>query len=179
MVLPEIVLPTTKPETEWVRGRPVQKVSPRRDHARLQTALVVALYPWAKGRGEVGTEWRFRVAPPGERRRPLVPDISFVSRARLRALSGEELQVPPLAPDVVFEILLPGDRREDVADKIDVLLRAGTLLVVIVDPQSRLVRLHDATGTQVLREDQIIEHRVLAGFRYPLRELFAELDRAD
>ena len=32
----EIVLPDTEPETEWILGRPVQKMSPFRDHARLQ-----------------------------------------------------------------------------------------------------------------------------------------------
>jgi hypothetical protein len=32
MSLHEIVLPETKPETEWVRGRALQKVSPTYDH---------------------------------------------------------------------------------------------------------------------------------------------------
>ena len=31
MVHQEIVLPYTEPETEWVRGRALQKVSPKRD----------------------------------------------------------------------------------------------------------------------------------------------------
>jgi Uma2 family endonuclease len=161
---------------EWVRGRPLQKMSPQRDHARLQTALVVALFPWAKGRGEVGTEWRFRVAPSGGQIRPLVPDISFVRGERLRGLSREELQIPLLAPDVAFEILSPGDRRDDVDDKIDVLLRAGTALVLVVDPEPRLVELHDASGKQILDESLALEHSALAGFRYPLADLFAELD---
>ena len=69
MSIHEIVLPETKPETEWVRGRALQKVSPKRDHSRLQGALTIALTRWATGRGEVGPEWRFRVAPPGEVRR--------------------------------------------------------------------------------------------------------------
>ncbi len=37
MSLHEIVLPETKPETEWVRGRALQKVSPRYRHARCQS----------------------------------------------------------------------------------------------------------------------------------------------
>lgn len=66
MSLHEIVLPQTEPEMEWVSGRALQKVSPQRTHARLQGALTVRLDTWAQGRGEVGPEWRFRIAPPGE-----------------------------------------------------------------------------------------------------------------
>jgi Uma2 family endonuclease len=131
----EILLPETKPETEWVSGRPLQKVSPQRTHSRLQGALTMRLDRWAAGRGEVGPEWRFRVAPPGEVRRPLVPDVAYVSNRRLRTLSDEEVEIPPLAPDVAVEILSPDDRRADVDDKIGVYLRAGSSLVIVVDPQ--------------------------------------------
>jgi len=91
-------LPT--PETEWVRGRPLQKVSPTRSHSRLQMELSFALNAWAHGRGEVGTEWRFRIAPEGEPRRPLVPDICFVAFDRLRGHTAEELETPAFAPNV-------------------------------------------------------------------------------
>jgi len=56
MALPEIVLPETKPETEWVSGRALQKVSPTRTHGRLQLLLGAALDAWAAGRGDVATE---------------------------------------------------------------------------------------------------------------------------
>ncbi len=178
MPLHEIVLPETKPETEWVRGRPLQKVSPQRDHSLLQGALVIELNRWAHGRGEVGPEWRFRIAPPGEVRRPLVPDVSYVSNARLRDLTDEQLQIPPLAPDVAVEILSPDDRRVDVDDKIGVYLRAGSSLVIVVDPQRRIVELHDGTTTTHLDPSGTIQHAALPGFAYPVAELFAVLQRA-
>jgi Uma2 family endonuclease len=178
MALREIMLPETKPETEWVRGRPLQKVSPQRDHSRLQNAMAMRLDQWAEGRGEVGPEWRFRPAPPGEARRPLVPDVAYVSNERLRPLSYQELQIPPLAPDVAVEILSPDDRRADLDDKIDVYLRAGSALVIVVDPQRRTVELHDNHGTVRLNENATIEHPVLPGFSYPVRDLFAVLRRS-
>lgn len=177
MSLDEIVLPQTKPETEWVRGRPLQKVSPRRTHSRLQAALSTHLERWALGRGEVGPEWRFRVAPPGEVRRPLVPDVAYVSNERLRPLSDEEIELPPLAPDVAVEILSPDDRRIDVDDKIDVYSRAGSALVIVVDPQARAVELHDGEAVRILDESGAIEHRALPGFHYRVSELFAVLQR--
>jgi Uma2 family endonuclease len=174
-MLHEIVLPETKPETEWVRGRALQKVSPKRDHSRLQGALSAAFRQWATGRGEAGPEWRFRIAPPGEVRRPLVPDVAYISRERLRTLTGEDLQSPPLAPDVAVEILSPGDRRVDVDDKIVVYLRAGSSLVIVVDPKQRVVELHDPLGVAALRDNDAIEHPAIVGFYYPVADLFDEL----
>jgi Uma2 family endonuclease len=174
----EIVLPETKPETEWVRGRPLQKMSPQRTHSRLQGALTMRLDRWAVGRGEVGPEWRFRVAPPGEVRRPLVPDVAYVSSARLRPLSDKDLEIPPLAPDVAVEILSPDDRRADLDDKINVYLRSGSSLVIVVDPQHRAVELHDRAQTVRLDETGVIEHWALPEFAYPTRELFAVLRRS-
>lgn len=174
----EIVLPETKPETEWVRGRALQKVSPQRTHSLLQGELTIQLSRWATGRGEVGPEWRFRVAPPGEVRRPLVPDVAYVSNARLEPLSDEEIELPPLAPDVAVEILSPGDRRVDLDDKIDVYLRAGSSLVVVVDPRRRVVELHDCDNVVQLNESEAIEHRALPGFSYLVSALFAVLRRS-
>lgn len=178
MAQSEIVLPETKPETEWVRGRPLQKVSPQRTHSRLQGALTIRLSNWAAARGEVGPEWRFRVAPPGEVRRPLVPDVAFVSSERLQPLSDAELEVPPLAPDVAVEILSQDDRRIDVDDKIATYLHAGSSLVIIVDPQWRAVELHDRDAVVRLDETSAIEHWALPDFSYPVRELFAVLRRS-
>jgi Uma2 family endonuclease len=177
MVHHEIVLPDTEPETEWVRGRALQKVSPKRTHSFLQGALTIELTHWAAGRGGVGPEWRFSVAPPGEVCRPLVPDIAYVSNDRLRTVNDDELEAPPFAPDVAVEILSSDDRRIDVDDKIGTYLRAGSLLVIVVDPQERVVELDDSLATARLDEAAAIEHAALPGFRYPVRDLFAVLRR--
>src|SRR5271165_50987 len=69
------------PRPNGSMGRPLQKMSPRERHSRAQTNFVAALGTWADetGSGRVGTEWDFRIAPPGEPRRPLVPDIAYLS----------------------------------------------------------------------------------------------------
>jgi Uma2 family endonuclease len=173
----EIVLPITKPETEWILGRAVRKVSPFRTHALLQGKMYNALSHWAQGRGEVGPEWRFRIAPPGEIRRPLVPDISYVSNARLDGLEGLDLELPPFAPDVAVEILSPGWRRLHLEHKIGVYLAGGSALVIVVDPAQRSVQLHAAGGERILRGDDVLAHAAVPGFALPLRELFAVLER--
>ena len=169
----EIVLPITNPETEWVRERPLRKVSPTRDHSRVQGELGAALLAWARGRGEAGPEWRFRVQPPHEPRRPLVPDLAFVRIERLRGLTHAELQSPAFAPDVAIEILSPGDDPRDVAAKIDVYLRAGTALVLVVDPARRTMTVHDPRQTDVRTTADVFRHEALPDFELALGPFFA------
>jgi len=169
MPLDEIVLPITEPETEWVRGRALQKMS----QTRLQTKIATALDLWSRGRGEVGTEWRFRVAPPGEPLRPLVPDISFVSVERLRGLGHEAIQAPAFAPTVAVEILSPRDNPLDVAAKVAVYLRGGSSLVIVVDPNARTMTLHDANGATKLTSSDVLRHSALPDFELALGPLFS------
>lgn len=173
MPLDEIVLPITEPETEWVRGRALQKMSPIRDHGRLQMKIATALDLWSRGRGEVATEWRFRIAPPGEPLRPLVPDIAFVSIDRLRGLPHEEIQAPAFAPTVAVEILSPRDNPLDVADKIAVYLHGGSSLVIVVDPKARTMTLRDADGETMLASSDVLRHSALPDFELALAPLFS------
>ena len=176
MSIHEIVLPETKPETEWILGRAVQKVSPYFTHGRLQGEVYAALRRWESGRGRVATEWRFRIAPPGEIRRPLVPDVAYVSNERLAGLEGFDLESPPFAPDVAVEILAPDDHPTHIEHKIRVYLADGASLVIVVDPADRSVRLHDAQSVHVLRGEDILTHPALPGFSLSLPEYFAAAD---
>jgi Uma2 family endonuclease len=177
MSIHEIVLPETKPETEWVRGRALRKVSPTYDHSALQAELAVALRTWARdgAHGRVGTEWRFRVAPPRAVVRPLVPDVAFLSYDALAPdANRDDVQVPLGAPTAAFEILSPDDRRADVEHKIATYLAAGTAAVVIVDPHRETMIVHDADGARVLRAGDVLAHRALPGFVLDVRKVFAK-----
>ena len=127
-----------------------------------------------KGRGSVGTEWRFRVAPPGEALRPLVPDVAFLSAAQFSTpLTREERQAPPFAPSIAVEVLSPGDRAEDVDDKIGTYLRAGTALVIIADPRSRSFSLHDPSETCTVTAGEVLRHSAMPDFALDVDAFFA------
>lgn len=180
MSLHEIVLPETKPETEWVGGRARQKLSPTYSHARLQLLVAMALEEWAAAgeHGRVGTEWRFRVAPPGRIVRPLVPDVAFLSYAALpRDASRDVVDVPLGAPTVAVEILSPDDRRKLLDAKTAVYLAAGTALVVEVDPAGPRIVLHDACGTRALAPGDVLRHPALRGFALDVGALFSRARR--
>jgi len=171
----EITLPETKPALEWVNGRALQKVSPKRKHALAQTQFAIALGAWARAHlsGMVGTEWRFQVQPPGEKRRPLVPDVAFLSYQRVPYEEQQLTEVPRVAPDVVVEIKSPSDLAADVNEKIRVYLKAGTHVVFLVDPKKRIVTVCEPAGRGVLHEHDRLTHQALPDFELAIHELFA------
>jgi len=167
MSIHEIVLPETEPETEWIDGRAVQKVSPTFSHARLQGTMFTLLDAWSEqgGHGRVGTEWRFRIAPPGEIVRPLVPDVAYLSYEALpRDADPSAFEVPLGAPTVAVEVLSPDDRRQLVNEKTATYLAAGTALVLIVDPTRAKIAAHDPERTRILHGGDRFEHPSLPGF---------------
>lgn len=169
-----ISLPEAKPAFEWVNGRALQKVSPKRRHSLAQGAFFMALGTWAhaKGAGMVGPEWRFHVQPPGEYRRPLVPDVAFLSYARMPYEQQLKTEEPQIAPDAVVEVLSPNDRKRDVEDKVRVYLAAGTHVIFLVDPQRQEVTIIDRQGRHQLHEADMIAHDTLPSFSLCVHDLF-------
>ncbi len=170
-------VPEAKPAFEWILDGPVQKVSPQRRHALLQVAIGEVLRTWARGRGEVGSEWRFRVQPPAGVIRPLVPDLAYLSYERMGNRSDAELEAPLLAPNLAVEILSPDDRRALLDAKIAVYLAAGTEAVVVVDPDHRSFELHDRTGVRTFVEGESLAHPAFPKLVLVLSELFDALRR--
>lgn len=170
----EIVLPETKPALEWVNGRVLQKVSPQRRHALAQAQFCSALSAWSfeKGSGMVGTEWEFRLEPPGEVRRPLVPDVAYLSYARVPYEDEAGADIPRVAPDAVVEILSPGDRRRDVEEKIRVYLACRSAVIFLVDTQRETVIARDLHEERSFRRGDLVYHASLPDFAMPVAALF-------
>lgn len=171
-----IIKHQTKPASEWIAGRVVQKVSPSQRHANAQSRLIAALLAWSDefGTGRVGADWEFRIAPPGEGPRTLVPDVAYLSYEKLSIKEERAAQYPHLAPDAAFEVLSPRDRKSYIAEKVRVYLASGTGLVAIVDPDSQSVVLHDAVGVHVLKDFDILKHAALPNFAMPVANIFAK-----
>jgi Uma2 family endonuclease len=166
----------TKPASEWICGRVVRKVSPRERHSRAQTRIAIALTNWADafGTGRVGTEWEFRIAPAGEVRRTLVPDVAYLSYDRIPYEDDDAADMPEIAPNIAIEILSPRDRRAYIEEKIRVYLACGTEAVMLVDPQKETVEIHDAAAIQTLYASQMLTHPALPHFSIPVAQIFAK-----
>ena len=101
------------------------------------------------------------------------PDLAFISAARL-PLDIRVTGYSEVVPDLVVEIISPGDRRVAVNDKAAMWLRYGVRLVLLVDPDARTVTLMPAQGpSQTLSDADILEFgAVLPGFSCAVRDIF-------
>ncbi|MGZ3507611.1 MAG: Uma2 family endonuclease [Vulcanimicrobiaceae bacterium] len=141
----------------------VSEASPRGRHARTQLRLASALLQWADrtSLGRVGTEWDIRIAPPGEERRTLVPDVAFLSYDRVPREAASDAEFPTVGPDVVVEVLSPDDRREYVEEKRRVYLACGAKAVIEADPEGESVTVHDLNGSRTFRRGDVLSHAAL------------------
>jgi len=73
-------------------------------------------------------------------------DIAFVSWERLPQRSP--VGFPSLGPDLVVEVLSPGDRPGETLAKVADWLSAGTRLVWVIDAERRLARVYRADGSE-------------------------------
>ena len=92
------------------------------------------------------------------------PDVAFVRKDRL----PEPVPTSYLAfaPDLVVEVLSPGDRPGEVLAKVGDWLDAGARLVWVIDPERRLARVYRADGAELMlaETDQLRGEDVLPGF---------------
>jgi Uma2 family endonuclease len=101
-------------------------------------------------------------------------DVAFVRTDRLAAIKNRKKHVP-FAPDLAFEVNSPNDRDDEIEEKIQLWLKAGSLLVWSVDPESRTVVVYRPGAEPVtLGEDQEIDGGdVIPGFRCRVADFFA------
>jgi Uma2 family endonuclease len=102
--------------------------------------------------------------------------VAFVAFERLDPLTDEEVEEPPIAPDVAVEIRSSSYRESDAAEKIELYLRHGTLLVLDVDPQKRCIVAHSAGGACDFAQDAVFEHETVPWLRFEVAPLFSRLE---
>jgi len=172
---PDLGIPDdVKPAIESIRGRWYQKMSPRTRHSLLQGRMVRLLMRWAGDDALIGTEWRFslvREEPPSS----LVPDVAWVAEGRLPDEAGDARERPALAPDIVVEILSPGDRKRLLETKIRLYFDHGSSLVIVVDPSKRTVRMCERDRDQTSGAGEIARATVYPTLVIDVDALFARI----
>jgi Uma2 family endonuclease len=107
-----------------------------------------------------------------------IPDLSFISRARLARHRTARAPILPLAPDLAIEVLSEGNTPREMARKLSEYFAAGCRLVWFVDPRTRTVDVYTSPAKPItLTEKQALTGGdILPGFRLPLRKLFGLMD---
>ena len=100
-------------------------------------------------------------------------DVSFYSYERVPKgpLPRGYLDV---APDLVFEVLSPEDRWRKVLGKVAEYLDAGVQVVVVLDPERRMIHVFtDDEPTRILTDrDELTIPGLLGDFRVPVHRFF-------
>ncbi len=98
--------------------------------------------------------------------------MAFVANERLDRIPTEGYA--ELAPDLVVEVLSPGDRAGELLAKVGDFLAAGTRLVWVVDPRRREARVFRPDGSVAVidQEGELDGEDVVPGFTCKLSAVF-------
>ena len=99
------------------------------------------------------------------------PDVAFVKKSRLP--SPPSMKFFEGAPDIAVEVISPSDTLEDVEDKVDDYLNAGTHQVWVVNPRRKTITIHSVGTIRILREtDSLDGGTAFPGFVLRVGEIF-------
>jgi Uma2 family endonuclease len=97
-----------------------------------------------------------------------VPDVAFIRSERMPPEGVPKFF--PGAPDLAVEVLSPSDRPAEISAKMQDWLRAGCLLVWLVDPRTRTVTVHcrDTEPKTFSETDTLDCPDLIPGFSIPV-----------
>src|ERR1044071_1384406 len=102
--------------------------------------------------------------------------VAFISRERLAAVKNRD-KFGPFAPDLAVEVLSPGNRPGEIAEKIALYFAAGARAVWVFNPKKKAVAVYASPAdVRVLGEHDTLDGgEVLPGFMLELSKLFADV----
>lgn len=171
-----LALPETKPASEYINGKIIQKPMPKGKHSAIQTELSTAINVALKPQKIARAFSELRCTFGG---RSTVPDVTVFAWNKIpRDDNGEIADSFPAAPDWTIEILSPEQRYSRVTRNILHCLDNGTQLGWLIDPQEQSVLVYFPKQQPAFFEDA---DDVLAvpdfakAFELTVRELFGWL----
>jgi Uma2 family endonuclease len=104
----------------------------------------------------------------------LSPDVSFVSKVRLKEIMVSPEKFLFGAPDLAVEVLSPGDTLDLIERKLEKYFQHGTRLAWVVDPRRKTVAVHSLDAvTKLSRPNEILSGGdALPGFKCKVRQVF-------
>jgi Uma2 family endonuclease len=139
-----LVLPETKPASEYIDGEVIQKPMPDGEHSLLQGGLCFALTTSLKGNQAGAAFPELRCTFGG---RSVVPDVAVFRHSRIpRQPNGRIANKFEIAPDWTIEILSPDQSQSKVIRNILHCIQNGTEMGWLVDPEDSCIFVYDAEG---------------------------------
>jgi len=145
------------------------------EHVGIIIEISTPLHQFVKAHGlgrVLGTEGGFIISRKPDTVR--APDVAFISADRI---PGGRLPKGffPGAPDLAVEVMSPSDTAEELDEKVQDWLAAGTRLVWVVNPKSKTVAVYDSpSASRILHIEETLDGgELLPGFALPLRQIFS------
>lgn len=158
---------------ELIEGQAVPKVSPKFFHSKLTRTLLNLIDQWCNERGEIYPEWAARLTHRGQDWVP-TPDFLYVSYERLSA-DWEEDEACPVPPDLVIEIISPGQTFGQLAAKARDYLDAKVLRVWVVDSQARSITVfYPDAAPQTYMGDTLLTDSLFEGLEFSPEQVFQQ-----
>jgi Uma2 family endonuclease len=159
-------------------GQAIAKMSPKRIHSCLQRALLMILSDWGNDdnsplAGDAYPEWAICLQRNETDWCP-VPDVTYISDAKLADIDlGNE--ACPVPPELVVEILSPGQSFEEMTQKALDYLAAGVQRVWIVSDRERSLTIFAPdSAPMTYRGDQPIQDDLFPQLMFTINELFTK-----
>ncbi|OKH24693.1 Uma2 family endonuclease [Chroogloeocystis siderophila] len=166
-------LPDSNDHYELVEGQLRPKMSPKYKHSTLQLRLSIALNQWCEQQkyGRVRPEWGVILQRQQKDWVP-VPDLIYVSYERLPQAWNED-EPCPVVPELVIEIISPGQTFGEMTEKATDYLLAGVDQVWVVDTKAQSVTIFERDSLpQTIRSNGSISNSLLPGFVLNVSDLF-------
>lgn len=167
--------PESGDRNEFVDGEIIPKVSPKYKHANVQGRFYRFIDDWCTQQqcGRVLPEWAVVLRRRGQDWVP-VPNLTYVSYERLPS-KWEEDAPCPVIPELVIEIISPGQTFSEMTQKAIDYLLAGVNRVWVVDNQAQSITVFGANELpQIFWINDTISDVLLPGLAILLVDLFAK-----
>ena len=165
------------PRYELVQGKLVEQMSASAEHE--EAAVLVSHYivghVLANRLGKVYGSNRGFVTGPDSPATSRLPDVSFVSNARLNRPELHGMLYDG-APDLAIEVVSPGNSAAEIARKVAEYLAAGSKAVWVINLARRMLTVHlpDAAPQTLTERDSIDGGDYLPGFTCAVADLLPD-----
>ncbi|HEX7859069.1 MAG TPA: Uma2 family endonuclease [Verrucomicrobiae bacterium] len=160
---------------EVVNGELVMSPKNNPEHGFICTELSFALTTFVK-REKLGAVSDSNTGFWMENENCRAPDVSFVSKERLRGLKRPAKEFFRFAPDLAIEVLSPNNTRAEIHERLRDFFSSGTRLAWVIDPEMKSAEICYSLEKRKLvgPNGELDGETVVPGFRLKLAELFRE-----
>ncbi|MHC5856873.1 Uma2 family endonuclease [Nostoc sp.] len=156
---------------ELIDGQAIPKISPKFFHAKLTRVLLNLIEQSCEGKGEVCPEWAVPLTRRGRDWMP-IPDILYISYERLPA-NWDENEACPVPPDLVIEIISPGQTFGQMAAKAKDYLDAKVLRVWVLDSKARSITVfYPDAAPQTYMGEELLTDSLFEGLEFTVEQVF-------